>query len=351
MFDRVGAKERARHIMRNDLSACVGAYMFSRLLYFVPFGGPAAEIGLWRYNLDVVRGGRPRASKTLRGFDSFSRALALQLWVVLFMFLWILPAPALFGIGAVIAIFAGGGGGTVIMILLSIVAFLWFIFILFYKGAQYMLSFAILADRPEVTGKQCLDASVELSTPIVGHIIITMLSFIGWLLLSGITYGVAGLLYVFPYVNLTWADIYCQVVPRENWGDAGGRDSRDYPAAPPPPPPPPPMTYSTGGSVRGIAGYYAGYKFPLGDGEALSIGRDSKMAQVVYTDTEDSKKISRLHCTVSFSAARGVYTVTDRSTNGTFRSDGSQLPPGTPAELPRGTTIYLGSPVNSFTLD
>ena len=357
MFNRVDAKEKARAIMRGDLSACVGAYMFSILLCMVPFGAPASSIGLWRYNLDVVRGGKPRASKMLRGYDSFSRALALQMWNSLFLFLWSLPAAALNMIGLLITRASWNPFMSfrmpTAMIIFSVIAALWSIFISIYKNAQYMFSFAILADHPELTAKQCLDASVELSTPHVGGIIIANLSFIGWLMLASLTGGVAGMLYVFPYMNLTWADIYCRIVPRAQWGNGGGADTPNRNNNPelqlrnPPPPPPP----SSGGSVRGVAGYYTGYKFPLGDRETLSIGRDSKLAQVVFADSEDSKKISRLHCLISFSGARGMYTVTDRSSNGTYRSDGSQLPPSTPVDLPRGTTIYLGSPNNSFILD
>jgi hypothetical protein len=329
--------------------------MFSVLLMLVPFGAPAGNVGLWRYNLDVVRGGKPRASKTLRGFDSFSRALALQMWNVFFLFLWSLPAAALYLIGILIGLATRNlRAAAVIMLIVGIIAALWSIFIAIYKQAQYMFSFAILADHPELTAKQCLDASVELSAPYVGSIVVAMLSFIGWLILSGLTWGIAGMLYVFPYMNLTWADIYCQIVPREHWGSAGGSGHGD-------PPqklrqaednmPASVRAQSAAGSVRGIAGYYTGYQFPLGDGESISIGRDSKLAQIVFADSEDSRKISRLHCTVSFSASRGVYTVTDKSSNGTFRADGSQLPPNTPAELSRGTAIYLGSPDNSFRLE
>lgn len=363
MFDRVGAKDRARGIMRQDLSACVGAYMFSILLSLAPFSAPASSIGLWRYNLDVVRGGRPRASKVLRGYDSFSRALALRLWNMLFIALWQLPGVALYLIGAIIGgvgitnsmLYGGGGGGAaVVMIIMAIIAGLWIIFISIYKNSQYMFSFAILADRPELTAKQCLDASVELSTPYIGSIIIAKLSFIGWLLLSIITEAIAGMLYVFPYMNLTWALIYCQIVPREQWGNSGGADNLDAVK----PQAPSGISQSVNsfsmaseGMIRGVAGYYTGYKFQIKDGETINIGRDSKMAQIVFADSEDSKKISRLHCSISYSAVRGAYTITDRSSNGTFRADGSQLPPNTPLELPRGTTIYLGSPNNSFTLD
>jgi hypothetical protein len=333
--------------------------MFSLLLSIAPFSAPAASIGLWRYNLDVVRGGRPRASKVLRGYDSFSRALALQLWNLLFLWLWQLPGIALILIGLIIGgaglLGGGGGGAAAVMIIMFIIAGLWILFITIYKNSQYMFSFAILADHPELTGKQCLDASVELFTPYVGSIFIAQLSFIGWLLLSAVTYTIAGMLYVFPYMNLTWAIIYCQVVPREQWGSMGGAESQA-----PAPAQPAPASYSqpsggysapSCGTIRGVSGYYTGYKFNVSDGETLNIGRDSKLAQIVYSDSEDSKKISRLHCSVSYSAARGCYTVTDRSSNGTFRADGSQLPPNAPTELPRGTTIYLGSPNNSFTLD
>lgn len=351
MFSRINAKEHARHIMRDDLSACVGSYMFSILLSFVPFGAAAGSVGLWRYNLDVVRGGKPRASKVMRGFDSFSRALALQMWIMLFMFLWSLPGAALYLIGTLISIATGSlRASAVLMIIVAIIAGLWSLFISIYKNAQYMLSFAILADHPEMTAKECLDASVELSSPHIGSLIIAELSFLGWLILSSITGGILGMLYVFPYMNLTWADIYCQIVPREHWGSAGGSGGYN---APQPPAAPPQISggSSMGGTLRGVAGYYNGYRFPLGNGESITIGRDSKQAQVVFADSEDSKKISRIHCTVSFSGARGAFTVTDHSSNGTFRADGSQLPPGTPVELARGSTIYLGSPNNSFRLE
>jgi len=362
MFDRVGAKERARAIMKNDLSACVGAYMFHILLCMVPFGAPAASVGLWRYNLDTVRGNRSRASKVLRGYDSFSRALALYWWNVLFLFLWALPSAVLsfiatlVGGAGIIGIsrfgsYSAAGASAVISIILLIVSALWSVFISLYKNAQYTLSYAILADRPDLTAKQCLDASVEFSTPHVGNIIIVQLSFFGWLLLSAITSAVAGMLFVFPYMNLTWADLYLQVVPREYHGNAGADKLPPQPSAPALPNAGSSVSRSSGGSIRGVAGYYTGYKFQLNDGESISIGRDSKMAQIVFADSEDSKKISRLHCIVDFSEVRDSYTVTDRSSNGTFRADGSQLPPNTPVELRRGTTIYLGSPNNSFRLD
>ena len=361
MFNRVLAKERARNIMSRDLSACVGAYMLHLLLCFAPFAAPAASIGLWRYNLDVVRGGKPRASKVLRGYDTFSRALALQMWNALFLFLWSLPTTVLIFVGSMISgvsltsfnIFSSSGrlafGTTlVISLIFYLLAMLWSLFVTIHKSAQYLFSFAILADRPEYTAKQCLDNSVQLSTPYIGHIIIAMLSFIGWNILSLLTSGIAGMLYIYPYTNLTWAEIYCQIVPREQWGSAGGGEV----VAPPPPPQlPVQRPADPSGTIRGVSGYYTGYEFQLRDGESINIGRDSKIAQIVFADSEDGKNISRLHCTISFSAMRNGYTVTDKSSNGTYRSDGSQLPPNTPVEIPRNTTVYFGSPNNSFRLD
>lgn len=45
------------------------------------------------------------------------------------------------------------------------------------------------------------------------------LSFIGWNLLSTITFGIVGVLYVNPYVNTTWAEFY--KVMRENALETG----------------------------------------------------------------------------------------------------------------------------------
>ena len=71
----------------------------------------------------------------------------------------------------------------------------------------YSMSFYILADNPELTANEALTKSKEM---MVGHkmdLFVLHLSFIGWYLLSGITFGIASI-YVIPYVSTTVANFY-----------------------------------------------------------------------------------------------------------------------------------------------
>lgn len=66
----------------------------------------------------------------------------------------------------------------------------------------------ILSDCPNVSAKQASTLSARM---MYGHrmeLFITQLSFMGWLILSGLTGGILYVLHVGPYMELTFAGIY-----------------------------------------------------------------------------------------------------------------------------------------------
>ena len=67
--------------------------------------------------------------------------------------------------------------------------------------------FYILADNPQISIAQALKMSKELTRGYKGELFVLGLSFIGWFVLCTLTFGIA-LLWVFPYVNLTYAKTY-----------------------------------------------------------------------------------------------------------------------------------------------
>jgi hypothetical protein len=104
---------------------------------------------------------------------------------------------------------------------------------------------------------------------------------------------------------------------------------------------------SARGSVTGLAGMYRGATIDIMAGEELVIGRDPVLSNLVISDNAD--KISRKHCGIVFDGAK--YSVTDYSSNGTFKTDGTRLMANIPTTMPRGTEIILGSKQLSFRLN
>ncbi len=104
-----------------------------------------------------------------------------------------------------------------------------------------------------------------------------------------------------------------------------------------------------GGSITGLSGMYAGQELPLAAGDEMIIGRDNAMCNLIVD--QNAEKLSRKHCGIVFDAVRGVYMVTDYSTNGTFIDGGNRLVANMPAQLQRGTIIALGNRENRFKLN
>ncbi len=104
-----------------------------------------------------------------------------------------------------------------------------------------------------------------------------------------------------------------------------------------------------GGSITGMSGMYAGQTLPLAPGDEMIVGRDNAFSNLIVDQNAD--KVSRKHCGITYDATRGVYMVTDYSTNGTFIDGGSRLVANMPSTLQRGTIIALGNRENRFKLN
>lgn len=90
------------------------------------------------------------------------------------------------------------------------------------KSAQYSLCFYALADNPDIGVRKALRSSVEATRGHIGDIVMTWLSFLGWIILSGI-FPPADL-YVQPYMNATFAGIWLHL------RDESFRDKRMNPS-------------------------------------------------------------------------------------------------------------------------
>ena len=134
---------------------------------------PAFALSMYRVYLLVAEGNKPEVKDAFCGFDDFWSAFKLTFLVGLFTFLWSL----LFVIPGIV------------------------------KSIAYSMSLYILAENKGKPALECIAESKEMTNGHKGELFVLSLSFIGWLLLCGITFGIA-YIWVGPYMQATMANAY-----------------------------------------------------------------------------------------------------------------------------------------------
>jgi uncharacterized membrane protein len=69
----------------------------------------------------------------------------------------------------------------------------------------------ILADCPDVKATDALKLSMRITNGHKVDLFVLQLSWIGWGLLTGLTFGILGIVFVFPYMNTTMAGYYIEL--------------------------------------------------------------------------------------------------------------------------------------------
>ena len=185
MIDRAELKARARQMMSGNLgmlivcTVIVGAIV--GVCNVIPYIGSVLGIcitgpltlGTTYIYLNLTRGYEPDVNVLFGGFQRFTDTLVLTLLIDIFVFLW-----------------------SLLLVVPGII-----------KAISYSQAYYILAEHPEMSGREALDASVEMMDGHKMEWFVLVLSFIPWLLLGCITCGLA-LLYVIPYMEATCVNFY-----------------------------------------------------------------------------------------------------------------------------------------------
>lgn len=103
-------------------------------------------------------------------------------------------------------------------ILISILVSLWsLLFIIpgIIKTYSYSMSFYVLADNPSMGANDARKRSMEIMNGNKWRLFCLHFSFIGWILLSMLTFGIL-LLFVVPYMQIAEAEFYRSLVPEHN---------------------------------------------------------------------------------------------------------------------------------------
>lgn len=143
----------------------------------VMVASPAIGISFCMIYLELVNyGTKPAFGDLLKGFDVFGKALWLNILISIFTYLWSL----LFIIPGII------------------------------KALSYSMSSYILAENPHMTAREALKESKEIMHGHKSDLFVLYLSFIGWLLLVSVTFGLAAI-YVEPYMQATLVNFYNKI--------------------------------------------------------------------------------------------------------------------------------------------
>ncbi|MBQ2891186.1 MAG: DUF975 family protein [Clostridia bacterium] len=172
------------------ITLIIGVLTFAAnfILSFIPFGGfvstfiitPAFGLSLVRVYLNVVAGGKPVAEDSFCGFDDFWSAFKVTFLTSFFTFLW-----------------------SLLFIIPGIV-----------KSYAYSMSMYVLAENKGKSALECINESKKMTEGHKAELFILGLSFFGWALLCGITFGIASI-WVLPYMNATYANAYNLLKPKQ----------------------------------------------------------------------------------------------------------------------------------------
>ena len=160
----------------------------SALLNLIPGGSiiasviitPAFSLSVVRVYLSLLGGNTPKAGDAFSGFDDFWAAFKVIFLVGLFTFLWSL----LFVIPGIVKTFA------------------------------YSMSMYILAENKGKSALECINESKAMTNGHKMDLFVLNLSFIGWMLLVAVTFGIAAI-WVVPYMNATMTNAYQSLKPAQ----------------------------------------------------------------------------------------------------------------------------------------
>ena len=151
------------------------------------------------------------------GFSSFSKVwgvlgnivLKMILPICLLVIFIILLVVSLGGsiASAIIAESSSGVAGFGFLAFVSVIGYIASLIYVIVKGFLYSLSYYILNDNPNMTGKEIVGMSENLMKGNRWKFFWLGLTFIGWAILAGFTFGI-GMLWLMPYIMVSMVCFY-----------------------------------------------------------------------------------------------------------------------------------------------
>lgn len=182
---RAEIKEQAKRNFTAQYGISIGAYILFGLVAGAASGAtfglgallllPPLLVGYSFFCLRIYRGETGDVGEMFSaGFNDYGKSLGGILWMELFIWLW-----------------------SMLFVIPGIV-----------KACAYFMTPYLLADTRNVSATEALTLSMRMTYGHKGKVFGMALSFIGWAILSAITFGILQLLYTGPYMNTSFAGLY-----------------------------------------------------------------------------------------------------------------------------------------------
>lgn len=145
-------------------------------------------------------------SDFLEGLSNWRKGITTGLWKILWLLLWgLLSIPIVVGFTLITASFISSLT-KFYMLLLTVVFFISFI-PMFIKAVAYSQMFFLVAEYPDLTARKAMKISILITNGYKWEITKTFFSFMGWFILSILTFGFLDL-YVTPYYKMTMTNVF-----------------------------------------------------------------------------------------------------------------------------------------------
>lgn len=105
-------------------------------------------------------------------------------------------------------------GNVLLMFLIMLYTFLWSLLFAIpgiVKAYSYSLAIYIKSENPQISASQAIELSKKMTNGRKMDLFVLDLSYIGWFLLSSITFNILGILYVLPYYQAAKAFAYEEI--------------------------------------------------------------------------------------------------------------------------------------------
>lgn len=83
------------------------------------------------------------------------------------------------------------------------------------KGYSYSMAIFLIMDDPTITPQEAIKKSMQMTNGYKGDMFVFDLSFIGWGLLTNLTFGILGIFWTIPYMSVAQAGIYARLKENE----------------------------------------------------------------------------------------------------------------------------------------
>jgi Predicted integral membrane protein len=184
------------------------------------------SVGFVQQAMKACRGEEIAVKDLFYGFThNPDRYIIVSLLMVLIALIFMIPFIALFVIGGLL-----GGGAAGIMMIAGVLFYIVGIVFLIIITLGLSLCYYLILDNPGMTAMESLKTSWQLMKGNKGRLFYLSLSFIGISLLGAIS--VVGMLWVTPYINVTTAYFYFDVIGKLDAPSAPVAEVASTPATP-----------------------------------------------------------------------------------------------------------------------